>query len=277
MQLLEAKTRVGWENILMATDFTACSEVALQYAAAIARRYGSTVHLAHVASSEAQLQQASRKMVDLLGTRDLKGIPHQALLGRGEVWEELGQMVARHSADLIVVGTTGRTGLKRALQGSVAEQIFRLAPCPVLTVGPRVRRPVPRTIEFRKIVYGASLEEGALGAAAYAVSLAQEHQAHLTLVHVEPAGCTAEELLPLKRALRDQLRELVPAEADAWCEPEFDVRFGEPVDNILRAAAFRDADLIVLGVHAAWFPFETTAHKVADRARCPVLTVSADT
>ncbi len=276
MKLLEANTRVAWENILLATDFTPSSQVALQYAAAIARRYGSTVHLAHVASSEAQLQPASRKMAALLGASDLEGIPHETLVGRGEVWEELGEMVARHNADLIVVGTTGRTGLGKALQGSVAEQVFRLAPCPVLTVGPRVRRPVPRVIEFRKMVYGASLEEGALGAAAYAVSLAQEHQAHLTLVHVEPAGGTAEELLPLKRALRDQLRALVPAEADAWCEPEFDVRFGSPVDHLLRAATFHDADLIVLGVHAAPFLCETTAHKVADRARCPVLTVRAE-
>jgi nucleotide-binding universal stress UspA family protein len=277
MKLLDAQTRVTWRNILVATDFSQSSEAALAYAAALARRYDSTLHLAHVASSEAQLPPASKKMAGLLGSSALQGIPHQVLLGRGEVWEELGEMVTRHNADLIVVGTTGRTGLRRALQGSVAEQIFRLAPCPVLTVGPRIRRPLPSVIEFRKIVYGASLEEGALGAAAYAVSLAQEHQAHLTLVHVEPAGGTMEELLPLKRALRDQLRALVPAAAEAWCEPDFDVRFGSPVDNILRAAAFHDADLIVLGVHAALFLCETTAHKVADRARCPVLTVSADT
>jgi nucleotide-binding universal stress UspA family protein len=277
MKLLDAQTRVTWRNILVATDFSQSSEAALAYAAALARRYDSTLHLAHVASSEAQLPPASKKMAGLLGSSALQGIPHQALLGRGEVWEELGEMVTRHNADLIVVGTSGRSGLDKALQGSVAEQIFRLAPCPVLTVGPRIRRPLPSVIEFRKIVYGASLEEGALGAAAYAVSLAQEHQAHLTLVHVEPAGGTREELLPLKRALRDELRALVPAEAEAWCEPDFDVRFGSPVDNILRAAAFHDADLIVLGVHAALFLRETTAHKVADRARCPVLTVSADT
>ncbi len=276
MKLLDPRTRVTWENILVATDFSSSSEAALRYAAAVARRYGSTVHLAHVAPPQDPTQDASRDMAKLLGAGHLTGIAHQTLLGQGEVWEELMEMVARHNADLIVVATQGRAGLRKALVGSVADQILRMAPCPVLTVGPHLTRPTPREVEFRKIVYGASLRDGSLGAAAYAVSLAQEYQAHLTLVHVEPDEGTPEDRMALKQVVGSRLRELVPQEAEAWCEPEFDVRYGEVADNILRAAAFRDADLIVLGVHPAPFFWETTAHKVVDRARCPVLTVRAE-
>ncbi|MGH9602158.1 MAG: universal stress protein [Terriglobales bacterium] len=276
MKLLDARTRVAWENILVATDFSPFSETALRYAAALARRYNSTVHLAHVAPRESRTLQASASMAKLLGAGHLKGVAHQALMGQGEVWEELVDMVGRHHADLIVVGTSGRAGLHKAIEGSVADQILRLAPCPVLTVGPHIAKPTPRVVEFKKIVYGASLQDGALGAAVYAVSLAQEYQAHLTLVHVEPAEGTREEQLALKHAFRTRLQELVPPEAEDWCEPEFDIRFGEAADNILRAAAYQDADLIVLGVHPSPFFWETTAHKVADRARCPVLTVRAE-
>ncbi len=276
MKLLDARTRVAWENILVATDFTPFSEAALRYAAAIARRYNSTVHLAHVTPRGQHTHEASANMAKLLGAGYLRGVAHQAMLGQGEVWEEVVDMVSRHNADLIVVGTSGRAGLHKAIEGSVADQILRLAPCPVLTIGPHIAKPTPRVVEFRKIVYGASLHHGGLGAAIYAVSLAQEYQAHLTLVHVEPAEGTREEQLELKHAIRGRLKELVPEEAEAWCEPEFDIRFGEAADNILRAAAYRDADLIVLGVHPAQFFWETTAHKVADRARCPVLTVRAE-
>ncbi len=275
MKLLDPRTRVTWENILVATDFSSSSEAALRYAAAVARRYGSTVHLAHVAPPVAPTQDASRDMAKLLETGLLRGVAHQTLLGRGEVWEELLEMVSRHNADLIVVATSGRAGLRRALVGSVADQILRMARCPVLTVGPHLARPTPREVEFRKIVYGASLRDGSLGAAAYAVSLAQEYQAHLTLVHVEPDEGTPEDRMALKQVVRSRLRELVPPEAEPWCEPEFDVRYGEVADNILRAAAFHNADLIVLGVHPAPFFWETTAHNVVDRARCPVLTVNA--
>ncbi len=277
MKLLDPRTRVTWDNILVATDFSPASGAALRYAAAVARHYGSTIHLAHVAPIEDETQVASRNMGKLLAAGHLEGIEHQTLLGRGEVWEELVEMVSRHNADLIVVATSGRAGLRKALVGSVADQILRMAPCPVLTVGPHLLRPTPREVGFRRIVYGASLQDGSLGAAVYAVSLAQEYQAHLTLVHVEPDEGAPKDQVLLKQTVRNCLRELVPQEAEAWCEPEFDVRYGEVADNILQAAAFRDADLIVLGVHPAAFFWETTAHKVVDRSRCPVLTVRAET
>jgi nucleotide-binding universal stress UspA family protein len=276
MKLLDARTRVAWENILVATDFSPFSEAALRYAAAIARRYKSTVHLAHVTPPMQHTHEASAHMAKLLGAGHLRGLAHQAVLAQGEVWEELADMVGRHNADLIVVGTSGRAGLHKVIEGSVADQILRMAPCPVLTVGPHIAKPTPRMVEFKKIVYGASLQDGSLGAAVYAVSLAQEYQAHLTLVHVEPAAGSREEQLALKHSIRKRLQELVPPEAEDWCEPEFEVRFGETADNLLRAAAFHDADLIVLGVHPGSSFWETTAHKVADRARCPVLTVRAE-
>jgi nucleotide-binding universal stress UspA family protein len=86
--------------------------------------------------------------------------------------------------------------------------------------------------------------------AAYAVALAQEHQAHLTLLHVIEHHKIGELVRPeeLEAAALDRLRALVAAEAELWCEPRATVRYGAPGEKILEVAEKEEADLIVLGV-----------------------------
>ncbi len=153
----EIKTRAALavKNVLFATDFSATSEAALPYATAICRRYGSTLHLAHVLSDanilllsggvdyvsmgtlyEDAHTEANQKL-DAISSR-LEGISHHNYVRHGQVWKSLEGIVAENEIDLIVLGTHGRTGLGKLLLGSVAEDILRHAPCPVLTVGPKV-------------------------------------------------------------------------------------------------------------------------------------------
>jgi nucleotide-binding universal stress UspA family protein len=290
MKVMDAKTRVVVRNILMAVDFSPSSNGALAYAAALARRYGSRIYLAHVIrpdvyqlvspeAMETVLEQtrhyAEQQMAKILVSGRLRGIPHQVLLGQGELWTIFSKLIEEHEIDLVVVGTHGRTGLEKMLIGSVAERVFRLAPCPVLTVGPRVSGEVPEGAELQRVLYATNFSPTSDSAAAYALSLAQEQQATLTLLHV--ADRAREIARAETPAVIERLKALVPAEADLWCTPRYEVEFGSPADGILKVADEYKADLIVMGVRHPDFSFShlppATAYKVVCRAHCPVLTV----
>lgn len=188
-------------------------------------------------------------------------------------------MIEKHEIDLVVVGTHGRTGARKLLLGSRAEEIFRMASCPVLTVGPKVSRGAPAEIHPSQILYATDLTTTSQCGAGYALSLAQEHQACLTVLHVvrEQNPSSEENRTRLKEYFIKQLRELVPLEADLWCQTEFVVEFGAPADEILKVAARKNANLIVLGVRrSALFPGHlppATAYKVVCQSHCSVLTV----
>jgi nucleotide-binding universal stress UspA family protein len=292
-------THVAMRNILLATDFSQASEAALAHAARIARRYDAKMFVAHVIrpdvyqlvppeAASVTLEQtrryAEQQMAGLLISGRLRDIPHQVVVGTGELWPVLSELLGQHDIDLIVVGTHGRTGVRKLLLGSAAEEIFRLASCPVLTVGPKVSAPEsdalgPDALSRRRFLYATDFTAHSERAAAYAVSLAQENQAHLTLLHVVQENG---EVSPHNRArmveyFTKQLRELLPAEAEMWCEPEIIVEFGEPADTILKVARESRAEVIALGVRrAGTFPGHlppATAYKVVCQAHCPVLTV----
>src|SRR5579864_3081666 len=142
---------LGPRSVLIATDFSQPSEKALRHSLALARSYGSRFCLAHVVSSQgltmagpgaiAACEEAvSREAADLedslIQTGALTGIQHKFIVRQGELWPELREIIRQESADLLVVGTHGRHGIAKLFFGSIAEQIFRQADCPVLTFGP---------------------------------------------------------------------------------------------------------------------------------------------
>lgn len=297
MRAIEAGVRLTLKNILLLTDFSEPSEIAIPFAIAIAREYDSKVYAMHVLtpvplayaspeSAAAAIEgleegaQAGMQRVDA----QLVGVPHETTLVRGEsVWVPVEKAIGEWEIDLVILGTHGRTGAVKLLFGSVAEEIFRRARVPVLTIGPSVRKGVHGGGQFRRVLFATDFTPEAQAAAPYAISMAQENQARLLLLHVmrDP------DLKTSKRTPQDsvanamhQLYEIVPPEAELWCRPEPTVRFGNPAERILEAANELDADLIVLGVRdaaghlgAATHLERTTAHKVVARATCPVLTV----
>jgi len=172
----------------------------------------------------------------------------------------------------------------KLLLGSVAEEIFRRASVPVLTIGPSVRKGVHSGGRFHRVLCPTDFTREAQAAAPFAVSMAQENQARLLLLHVmrDPDDPRATEKTAQDSVanLMHQLYELVPQTAELCCRPEATLRFGSPSERILEVATEHDADLIVLGVRdaagrlgAATHLERTTAHKVVAHAACPVLTV----
>jgi len=289
-----AAPRPSFLRILWATDFSACSEAALHFALAVARRYGSHIYLTHIIRPEsfefvvpeavtAMLEQSRREaeqqMAGLLVTGRLRGVSHQVLIATGDLWPVLSRLVREHDIDLIVLGTHGRTGVRKLLLGSVAQEVFRQAPCPVLTVGPKVHGQAES--EPRRILYSTNFSPASAYSARYALSLAREHGAQLTFLHVAEEA----DLLPpesrarLVESVSKQLRELVPA-GEAWLEPELAVEFGSAAEGILKAADQYQAELIVMGVRRPTTLFgrtaSGTAYDVVCRSGCPVLTVPGE-
>ena len=292
MKAVQARTRIALKNILFATDFSAAADAAAPFAIQIARSYGAKVYGVHVnrfadykgvePNAWAVMAEAAEKETKERARRlneQLKDIEHEVIIGEGNIWEVISTLIKQKQIDLMVVGTRGRTGFGKALLGSVAEEILRQAPCPVLTVGPHVTEEPEKAAEMHEILYATDLAGEFSAAAPYAISLAQENQAHLTLLHAIEEQKTGELVQPAELVdfkLR-KLRELVPREAELWCEPGCMVEQGMPAEKILNVARQLHADLIVLGARPAKGLATHlnigTVHKVVSQATCPVLTV----
>ena len=293
-------SRMTINNILLATDFSAEAQNALQCAVSLARRYGSTVFLTHVLATEVSVgaavegwpalsdvtrRNAERSMAKIENTEDLKLLPHEVILRSGDTWEVISEVLSDKNVDLIVIGTQGRGGLKKLFLGSTAEKVIRHATCPVLTVGSHVRLASPN--RFGHIFYASDFSSGSTRALTYALSLAEEDRAELTLLHVIESDPTAHapkasesELLEWKQQDRERLSQMVPPDVDLAYKPEIEVGIGIPEVEIVRLADIRKADLIVMGCHSGGavsthLPW-TTLHHVLQHAHCPVLTVRGE-
>ena len=118
-------------EVLVATDFSETSEVAVRAAHAYARAFGARLHVAHVSWPDGrEVAAALTRLVADLGT----AVPVAVMFLHGDAAEEIVRYARRHAIDLIVLGAHGRTGVSPALLGSVTERVIRTAPCPVLTV-----------------------------------------------------------------------------------------------------------------------------------------------
>jgi nucleotide-binding universal stress UspA family protein len=203
--------------------------------------------------------------------------------------EILGQVGARH-ADLVVIGTHGRSGFQGLFLGSVTEKVIRKATCPTLVVPPRVPGvPASAPIQFRRILCPVDFSESSLDALAYAINMAEEADAQLTLLHVvelppvliEEPTMPALDLSRVREAAvadaRRKLHELIPEQARTYCTVDTAVAEGRAYREILRHAAERQSDLIVMGVHGrgalGLLVFGSTTHHVIRASACPVLIV----
>lgn len=289
MKERDATPQISFEKILFATDFSKSSRATLPYALSVAKKYSSRVFVAHVmaypppssrgswdvmmAKAEHDANEAISQVVAQLG-----GVSYEVLLLKGNVRIILSEIIEANQIDLVVMGTHGYTGLRKLVLGSVAEQVFRHAACPVLTVGPNVSAGPEAVAKIHEILYATDFTPDSLTAVPYAISLAQENQAHLSLLHVmeDPEESTSPDLFT------HRMYSLVPYKAGLLCRPTAFAKYGTAVEQILDLAHQRAADLIVLGVkHAERFPSASThlpwakAHRIVTQAHCPVLTIRA--
>jgi nucleotide-binding universal stress UspA family protein len=306
-QLVDAPLK----SVMVATDFSGASEKPLRRALAIARHYKAKFYLAHVVSSlgyklagpgaasvaaDAVGRETRQWEDELVRSGALAGLRHEVIVreaGEGGVWEELEKILTEVHVDMLVVGTHGRRGFGKLLLGSVAEQIFRHADGPVLTVGPGSSpdSPVETARALQPILFATDFEEGSLHALRYAISFANHFGTKLVLLHVLPAvpmlqgshRPTADAVRDLQEHARaDRLRRLealASQHAKLAVPAEFLVEFGSPSETILQVANRFAVDAIVMGLcrttrigaasHLPW----AAAYEVVCASSCPVLTV----
>ena len=312
-QIHDLKQGIGFKQVLVATDFSDGSQRALAYAIAIARRYGSEISVVHVLPAAPRDQiplealpkelnrcrlEAEDNMRQIGETGRMNDLRHHLLLEQGPVWDVLASVIQRKNVDLLVLGTRGRGGLKKLALGSVAEEVLRLAPCPVLTIGPHVPVADSGTTKLRRILFATDFGPASAKAFPYALSMAEDYQAKLVLLHMVPpmpvadlgpaaygpSTYAAEQFTEWQRTTRGEsvrkLKELVPPDTNLAERPEYVAGTDFLPEGILNAAVTHKIELIVMGANrtpfprmAAHIPWALT-HEVICHAKCPVLTVS---
>jgi nucleotide-binding universal stress UspA family protein len=295
------------KRILCPVDFSEFSRHAVECAGVLARWYESEISLLYVQPMpmaaaipyggpvvvdrivlpaeererfQKDLEQFAQPLVDA-------GIPISVHVADGSAVDRILALAGEKQADLIVMGTHGRSGFERLLLGSVAERILRKAACPVLTVPPRVSG-VTAPPAFKRILCAVDFSAPSLRGLEYALSLAQEADAALTLAHVLefmpeeempdlPGFDVREYAASIAASARERLAAAVPADARTYCEIQEVVATGRPWREILRLARDGAADLIVMGVRgrgaADLVLFGSTTQHVVRQATCPVLTL----
>ncbi|HET7219229.1 MAG TPA: universal stress protein [Vicinamibacterales bacterium] len=300
------------QRILCPVDFSDYSRHALDHAVAIARWYDSSITLLHVQpiepiytfspggplmpptmltrEQEAALLASLREFAE----EEIGSIPVSFEVAEGNPASTILERTCSRSTDLVVMGTHGRSGFERFILGSVTEKVLRRAACPVLSVPPRIpdAAPVPQAL-FRRILCPIDFSGSSIHALNYAVSLAKEADAHLTVLNVleipaetlEDAKGFGRSLPPVMREYvktaeeeaHRRLEEAIPASELVYFTVDTKVSAGRPYREILRIAAADHSNLIVMGVRGRGtrdlLTFGSTTQHVVREAECPVLTL----
>jgi nucleotide-binding universal stress UspA family protein len=202
-------------------------------------------------------------------------------------------MVQEKEIDLVIAATHGRSGLKRLIIGSVTERLMRTLPCPLLIVrshDPKITAPIDLENKFKRILVGCDFSDASDQALQYGLSLAQELQSELHLVHVMAPFVYENLLKPgpkpvprrsegLHEQLEGRLAARLPEESYHWCNPKTQILAGQPYEEITKYAVLHKMDLIVLGVRGLGLVEKllvgSTTDRVARQAPCPLLSVGA--
>lgn len=287
------KPRLALHNILFTTDFSDASRHALPFATAFARRYNAHLVIANVIEQipmspvpmdalppdiQRDEEVAAGRMQRFLGHDELKGLEFETIVEPGFLWPVVEDAIEKRKVDLLVLGTHGRGALKRFLLGSSAEEIFRHAACPVLTIGPHVNPELAHKERLDKILFATDFSSGSALALEHALTLTHEHDAQLLMIHVVQASAIpfdiTDEFVADSEA---KLAKMIPRDRMPSTTPLFLTLIGIPSEQVLNFAERENADLIVIGMHrgtdlAPHWPNEFAA-KVVAGARCPVLSV----
>jgi nucleotide-binding universal stress UspA family protein len=292
------------ERILCPVDFSECSARAYDYAYSLALRYKAKLCVEHVIELVTSsypyynfpdiagnniywdLSQATEERLrEMVKQQSMNGLQAEMVVHKGFVPDSILAFAQDQRADLIVMGTHGRRGLDRLVMGSVAKSILRKATCPVLAV----RKPAhdfinpsqgQDPVQLRKILVCTDFSKCAGAAVKYALSLAQEYDAELTLLHVLEVFPEYKSRMVMEEARR-KLEALVPEDVRNWCTVKTSVRVdGKPYQEIIQVAVEEQSDVAILGVRGRsavdLAVFGSTTDRVLQLGPCPVLAVHDD-
>lgn len=286
------------ENILCPVDFSDLSGLAIKYAAAGARLFGSKLILIHAGLFELpryfSRNETDRLAREIMKTKDMirKDLSDhfKKVLGKGaegldvefEVVETdpgdaILQAAEKRSVGLIVMGTHGLTGVRRMLLGSVAESIIHNAAVPVFSIRQKVHDFIDVTDpevmpHLERVLCACEINKDDSATLGYAVSISERFNAGLTVLYsVESRNA---EDTP---RVRERLCDWISGTTKTQCDLEPVVRRGNAADQIIVLAKEEKSDLVVIGAHHRSFHdamiLGRTTDLVVRHAPAPVLVV----
>jgi nucleotide-binding universal stress UspA family protein len=297
--------KVNFQRILCATDLSDFSNSAVIQAIGMAKDFGSTLSICHVIDlplvtmhgaafvyPEEQIKEMKTSALDQIKEMVAGSeLSWEAVVETGPVSSTLCRLAIEKQADLAIVSTHGRSGLKRLFLGSVTERLLRTISCPLLVVTPPEKAGIPvsqfKGFGFKQILVGCDFSADSGRAVEYGFSLAQEFEAAIHLVHVIepfvyrdtmlPDATKTEALTEVATGCRKRLDDLVPADAHNWCRVEIACEAGKPFQALKAYADAHRIDLIVLGVRGhslvETMLLGSTTDRVIRGVACPVLSV----
>lgn len=279
---------INIERILCPTDLSPYSGTAVRYALALARAHDAELILLHCTAGtdvDEELGLLESSLLEHLNPSDLMGARWRAMVAPAEdVGEEIMRQAQLERVDLIVMRSRRRPH-RAALLGSTAESVSRSAPCPVLVMHNDEREFINRDLKVgvKRVLVAYDFSDYSEVALKYGLSIAQEHQAELHLLHILPPQSLHEPEIawyPVKgesayHIAARRLQRVVPSDVHLWCKVKTAVSEGHPYREILNYAEKNDIDLISVGAHGAGFGmralFGSNVDRVLRQSPCPVL------
>lgn len=299
---------IEFKHILCPIDFSDTSIRALSYATAFAKWYEARLEVVHVvpafgddgaaprsaaasdprgAMSHDDVIAGIRRSLDAVGA---SGIDTRALALEGRAPDLIAERARALPADLLVMGSHGRSGFNRLLLGSVTEKVLRMSPCPVLTVPLAAPAMTASAVTFKQILCAIDHSPSALRALGYALELGRQADGCVSVLYAleymdpeEPCEHVDFDIRRRRQHFIDHARARLHArlaeEPTTWCEIKELVAVDRAYKAILREAAASKADLIVMGAQGTGgvelMVYGSNTQHVVRAAACPVLTVHA--
>jgi universal stress protein E len=280
---------INIKRILCPTDLTPHSVNAMRYALALSRAHDAEV-LFVCCEIGISVDDRRKSELDLVLRQQMKADElnrsrwRLIIVPAEDVGEEITRQAQIERADLIVMRSRRRPH-RAALLGSTAESVSRSAPCPVLVMHNDERDWITDGlhIALKHVLVAYDFSDYAELALKYGLSMAQEHQAELHLLHVLPPRSVSDPEIawyPSKgesayHTAARRLQRVVPAEVHLWCKVKNVVSEGNPYREILNYAEKNEIDLICLGAHGVGFGmralFGSNVDRVLRQSPCPVL------
>jgi len=294
------------QKILFPTDFSKCSEQALAHAVFLAEKYEAEIYVLHVitifedqpsvVSNEiAETKEMVKKLEDIvekqlnkiLDSHSSNDIKIKTEIKRGlSAAPTILEYASDNKVNLIVMGTQGRRGLGHLLLGSAAEEVVRLAPCPVFTIR-ELKEPKP-AMQVNNILVPIDFSNYSEKALAYASEIAQYYNAQLQVLHIieetmHPAfSVTGKssifDLVPeIKDDSRKRAEKMLEEFVSDKVKSKVFIQGGRAANDIIEFAKENSTDLIVIATHGLTglehMLLGSVTEKVVRMAHCPVFTV----
>ena len=291
---IDARPGLQFQRSLVPTDFSSGARGALACARSIAVNFQSKIILLHVIPTDVfelaspktsldavtQARQFAQQQLDrLAGEGESLGIVHETLIAEGSAWSMISETIKSNQIDLVAVGTHGKSDSKKLALGSVAEKIYRMVDCPILTVPAQMEIPSGGKVELQHLLFATNFKPHNERAAAAAHLFESHQKVRLTVLHVvEDSGKSSSPSQKLvEEFMIKRMRKMLPEDCLERCKPDFVVRFGKPAEEILASAEQLKSDLILLGLRAApraagHLP-SPVAYSIVCQSTCPVLTL----